>query len=77
MEIKHIKDCWAAIEEAKSIEEVEKLFEEFPRWSGDWEIEIDENKYYLVKNTYFDTQYDVWETDWRYLDIEVEEDEDE
>ena len=56
---------------------VKKIIEELPRWSGEWDIEIDENKYYLVTNSYFDTQYDVWETDWVYLDIEVEEDEDE
>ena len=77
MEIKHIKDCWPLIKAAKTIEEVKKIIEELPRWSGEWDIEIDENKYYLVTNSYFDTQYDVWETDWVYLDIEVEEDEDE
>lgn len=77
MEIKHIKDCWTLIKAAKTIEEVKKIIEELPRWSGEWDIEIDENKYYLVTNSYFDTQYDVWETDWVYLDIEVEEDEDE
>lgn len=73
----HISECWAAIRDAKTIEEVKKIIEELPRWSGEWDIEIDENKYYLVTNSYFDTQYDVWETDWVYLDIEVEEDEDE
>lgn len=77
MEIKHIKDCWTLIKAAKTIEEVKKIIEELPRWSGEWDIEIDENKYYLVTNSYFDTQYDTWETDWVYLDIEVEEDEDE
>lgn len=76
MEIKHIKDCWTLIKAAKTIEEVKKIIEELPRWSGEWDIEIDENKYYLVTNSYFDTQYDAWETDWVYLDIEVEEDED-
>lgn len=73
MEIKHINDCWTLIKAAKTIEEVKKVIEELPRWSGEWDIEIDENKYYLVTNSYFDTQYDVWETDWVYLDIEVED----
>ena len=31
MEYKHIKDCWAAIREAKTKGEVERLFGEFPR----------------------------------------------
>ena len=36
MEYKHINDCWEAIRNAKTIEEVNDLFEKFPRWSGDW-----------------------------------------
>lgn len=74
MEIKHIKDCWTLIKAAKTIDEVKKVIEELPRWSGDWEIEIEDNQY-LVINTWFDPQFDSFDTDYEYLDIEVEEDE--
>jgi len=73
MEYKHINDCWAAIREAKTIEEVENLFEQFPRWSGDWDVVIEDDQY-VVYNTYFDEQCDSFDTDCEILDIEVEED---
>ena len=76
MEIKHIKDCWTLIKAAKTIEEVKKIFEELPRWSGEWEVEVEDDQY-LVTNTYYDRQYCEWNSDSDYLDIEVEEDEDE
>lgn len=44
MSYRHIKDCWEAIEDISTTSELEKLLEEFPRWSGDWE-------YYLEKIT--------------------------
>lgn len=43
MEYKHINDCWAAIRKAKTIEEVENLFEQFPRWSGDWDVVVEDD----------------------------------
>ena len=73
MEIKHIKDCWTLIRHEKTIEGVKKVLEELPRWSGDWEIQVEDNQY-LVINSYYDAQCDNWETDYEYLDIEVEED---
>ena len=75
MEYKHINDCWAAIREAKTIEEVKNLFEQFPRWSGDWDVVV-EDEHYVVYNTYFDEQCGDFDTDCETLDIEVEEDED-
>lgn len=71
MEIKHIKDCWTLIKHEKTIEGVKKVLEELPRWSGDWEIQVEDNQY-LVINSYYDAQCDNWETDYEYLDIEVE-----
>ena len=71
MEYKHIKDCWTAIREARTKDEVERLFGEFPRWSGDWEVII-EDRQYVVVNSYYDAQCDNWETDYETLDIEVE-----
>lgn len=74
MEYNHISECWAAIREAKTIEEVEDLFEKFPRWSGDWEVII-EDGHYVVVNTYFDPQCDSFDTDYETLDIEVDNEE--
>lgn len=66
----HINDCWNAIREAKTKEEVEQLFEEFPRWSGDWYIE-EEDGYYVVYNSYYDRCCECYDTDKETLDIEV------
>lgn len=70
MEYKHINDCWAEIRKAKTIEEVKDLFEKFPRWSGDWDIMV-EDGHYIVYNTWFDEQCDDFDTDCETLDIEV------
>ena len=72
MTYNHIRDCWAAIREAKTKAEVLKLFDEFPRWSGDWEIEV-EDEHYVVYNTYFDRLYDSFDTDFSDLDIPLED----
>jgi hypothetical protein len=73
----HINDCWEAIRQAKTIEEVELLFDTFPRWSGDWEVQIENdsfyNKCYVVYNTYYDKNLDQEETEAETLDIEVED----
>ena len=70
MEYKHINDCWVDIRKAKTIEEVKDLFEKFPRWSGDWDIMV-EDGHYVVYNTWFDEQCDDFDTDCETLDIEV------
>ena len=72
MEYNHINDCWAEIRKAKTIEEVKDLFEKFPRWSGDWDIMI-EDEQYVVYNTWFDERFGDFDTDREILDIEVEE----
>ena len=72
MKLSHINDCWAEIRKAKTIEEVKDLFEKFPRWSGDWDIMV-EDEQYVVYNTWFDEQCDDFETDCETLDIEVED----
>lgn len=71
MEYKHIQDCWSEIRKAKTIEEVKDLFEKFPRWSGDWDIMV-EDEQYVVYNTWFDEQCEDYDTDCETLDIEVE-----
>ena len=75
MEYKHINDCWNALEDAKTVEEVEDLFDDFPRWSGDWDWYV-ENGEVVVENTYYDDYSEVYETDSRtFPDIPVDEDE--
>ena len=71
MEIKHIQDCWAEIRKAKTIEEVKDLFEKFPRWSGDWDVMVEDGQY-VVYNTWFDERFGDFDTDREALDIEVE-----
>lgn len=72
MEYNHIQDCWSEIRKAKTIEEVKDLFGKFPRWSGDWDVMV-ENGRYVVYNTWFDEQCGDFDTDRETLDIEVEE----
>ena len=71
MEYKHINDCWSEIRKAKTIEEVKDLFEKFPRWSGDWDIMVEDGQY-VVYNTWFDERFGDFDTDRETLDIEVE-----
>ena len=73
MEYNHIQDCWLEIRKAKTIEEVKDLFEKFPRWSGDWDVMVEDGQY-VVYNTWFDEQCEDYDTDCETLDIEVEED---
>ena len=72
-EDRHINDCWSAIRKAKTIEEVNALFEAFPRWSGDWEVVVEDGQY-IVYNTWFDKLREDYDVDCEALDIEVEED---
>ena len=72
MEILHINDCWSEIRKAKTIEEVKDLFEKFPRWSGDWDVMVEDGQY-VVYNTWFDERFGDFDTDREALDIEVEE----
>ena len=72
MEYNHIQDCWSEIRKAKTIEEVKDLFEKFPRWSGDWDIMIEDGQY-VVYNTWFDERFGDFDTDRETLDIEVED----
>ena len=68
----NISECWSEIRKAKTIEEVKDLFEKFPRWSGDWDVMV-ENGQYVVYNTWFDERFGDFDTDREALDIEVEE----
>lgn len=72
MEIKTIQDCWTLIRHEKTIEGVRKVLEELPRWSGDWDIMVEDGQY-VVYNTWFDTQCEDFDTDCETLNIEVED----
>jgi len=73
MEYKHISDCWNALYAAKTLQEVQDLFEEFPRWSGDWDWYPDEDHYVVVENSYYDKSTDTYDTDSETLDILVDD----
>ena len=80
MEYKHIDDCWNAIRNAKTISEVQDLFDDFPRWSGDWDVEVQYNSFfekcYVVYNYYYDKNLGEEQTDCETLEIPYEDDED-
>lgn len=75
----HIRDCHNALEACMNIKEVNDLLDSFPRWSGEWWVDVVENKdgtkYYEVTNQYYDKQTDEWYCDTIDLDIEVEDEE--
>ena len=71
MEINNIQDCWTLIRHEKTIEGVRKVLEELPRWSGDWDVMV-EDGHYVVYNTWFDERFGDFDTDCETLDIEVE-----
>ena len=72
----HINDCVKALEACTSIDEVRELLDDFPRWSGEWWIDVidDGNKpYYEITNQYYDKNTDEMYCDTIDLDIEVAE----
>ena len=71
MEINNIQDCWTLIRHEKTIEGVKKVLEMLPRWSGDWDVMVEDGQY-VVYNTWFDERFGDFDTDRETLDIEVE-----
>lgn len=69
----HINDCWEAISECKTKDEVNDLIQTFPRCMGEWWIDV-EDDHYVVTNRYYDGQLDDWYEDSEDLGIDVEED---
>lgn len=67
MEYTHINDCWNALSNAKSLNEVYDLIDNFPRWSGDWNVTFHEGSL-IVSNEYFDKLANDYVTDERTLD---------
>lgn len=71
----HIKDCWNEIKEAKTKEEIESLFKLFPRWSGDWSVDVKDG-HVVVTNDWYDPTTESYDSDSETLDIDVDDDED-
>lgn len=67
MSYNHIKDCWEAIDGVSTTSALEKLLEEFPRWSGDWEYSIEKitpsTILVTVRNIWFDVDMGWHETE--------------
>ena len=74
----HINDCWKALETLSRLEDLEDTLDNFPRWSGDWDYEIDvENATVTVTNSHYDELSEDWEEDtdelWQFSREEIEE----
>lgn len=79
MEYKHINDCWSAVREAETVDEVDALLETFPKWSGDWDLQLEYNSFYVktyvLYNTHYDKDLDQEDTSVETLDIPTPEEE--
>ena len=74
----HINDCWKALKTLSRLEDLEDTLDNFPRWSGDWEYEIDvDNAVVTVTNSHYDKLTEYWEEDteelWQFSREEIEE----
>lgn len=72
----HINDCWAAIHECETLDEVIKTIAQFPNGFGKWYVEkVNDNV--RVINEYYDGQLDDWYSDEEDTGIDwTDEDED-
>jgi hypothetical protein len=70
MEFKHINDCWSALEDCKSIEELVKTMGEFPNKFGTWAISGMDSDGLEITNYYYDEQAwaDAEESDYFYFE---------
>lgn len=76
MEYKHINDCWDAVRQAETYDELEDIIWDFPRWSGDWDI-VNENGYCRIINSYYDENTETWDEDKEDIDIPYPNDDEE
>lgn len=67
---KHIKDCWNALAQCKSIEELVKMMGEFPNKFGTWEISYMDHDGIGITNYYYDEQGDSNEEESSYYRFE-------
>ena len=58
MEYKHINDCYSAVREAETVDEADALLETFPKWSGDWDLQLEYNSFYVKTYVPYNTHYD-------------------
>lgn len=59
MEYKHIRDCWNALADCKSIEALVKTMGEFPNKFGTWSISDMDGDGLEITNYYYDEQADA------------------
>ncbi len=79
-----VMDCWHAAEKATTIKELAAIIREFPRWSGEWIIEVVRKRrngevYSVVRltNYYWDSDAEETISECEDLDIEYQEEEEE
>lgn len=66
MEYKHIRDCWNALADCKSIEALVKTMGEFPNKFGTWAISDMDSDGLEITNRYYDEQMESDEEDSEY-----------
>lgn len=72
----HINDCWNAIEECKTHQELLELLENFPIWSGTW-IVVNNQGYCQVINEFYEKNTEDYDFTREDTDIPYEEEEEE
>lgn len=56
-EFKNFDDIWNALRACSTIHQIVETVENFPRWSGDWELKLTDHSVVVI-NRYFDAQLD-------------------
>lgn len=56
-EVTNFNDVWTALQACSTIYQIVETVENFPRWSGDWELKLTDHSV-IVINRYFDAQLD-------------------
>lgn len=74
MAYQHINDCWDELAKAKTIEEARQICENFPRWSGDWEIYVSMG-YVIARNSWFSEDEEIWCEEFLEIEVPTEEEE--
>ena len=67
------KDCWEAVKQAKTIEEVEDLINTFPGFGGYWEVRLEDGVYTLYHGPFYNPIKDTWQTWGVELNVELAE----
>lgn len=72
----HINDCWVAIHECETLDDVIETIAQFPNGFGKWDVEKVNGRVRVI-NEYYDGQLDDWYSDEEDIGIDwTDEDED-